>query len=164
MGVYRRVSQLRGKLVGKGPEDRHRSNPEKLSKPTRVLRRWFGSEQKIKIHRIHQLVAREWVPNPEGKRCVDHHDGGKTNNNYENLRYATHTENGRNMKKHSDGSSIYKGVSWDRGANKWRAQIKDASKVKNLGVFTNEREAAETYNAAAVEFHKEFAKLNVFED
>ena len=104
------------------------------------------------------------MPNPEGKRCVDHHDGDKTNNNHENLRYATHTENGRNMKKHSDGSSIYKGVSWDRGSNKWRAQIKDARKVKNLGVFTNEREAAEAYNAAAVEFYKEFAKLNTFID
>ena len=68
------------------------------------------------------------------------------------------------MKKHSDGSSIYKGVSWDRGANKWRAQIKDVRKFKNLGVFTNEREAAEAYNAAAVQFHKEFAKLNEFDD
>ena len=41
------------------------------------------------IHRIDQLVAREWVPNPEGKRCVDHTDGSRTNNNWEHLRYAT---------------------------------------------------------------------------
>ncbi len=31
-----------------------------------------------KIHYIHQLVAREWVPNPGGKRCVDHIDSDKT--------------------------------------------------------------------------------------
>ena len=119
--------------------------------------------KKFKTHYIHQLVAREWVPNPEGKRCVDHRDGDKTNNNHENLRYATHSENGRNM-KHSDGSSIYKGVSWDRGANKWRAQIKDARKVKHLGVFTSEREAAEVYNTAALEHFGIFAKLNIFSD
>ena len=28
-----------------------------------------------KGHKIHQLVAREWVLNPEDKRCVDHIDG-----------------------------------------------------------------------------------------
>ena len=64
------------------------------------------------------------------------------------------------MKKHTDGSSIYKGVVWDRGANKWRAQITYARKNNFLGVFTSEREAAESYNAAAVVFYKEFAKLN----
>ena len=32
------------------------------------------------------------------------------------------------------------------------------------GIFTNAREAAEAYNAAAVEHYKEFAKLNICED
>jgi hypothetical protein len=50
---------------------------------------------KAKIHYIHQLVAREWVSNPEQKRCVDHVDGSRTNNHWENLRYATHSENSR---------------------------------------------------------------------
>ncbi len=116
-----------------------------------------------KTQSIHQLVAREWVPNPDGKRCVDHIDNDKTNNNWENLRYATHAENSRNMKKHTDGSSIYKGVSWDKLANKWRAQIIHG-KVINLGRFTNEREAANSYNKAAMEHFGDFAKLNIFED
>ena len=54
---------------------------------------------KPKIHYIHKLVAREWVPNPSEKRCVDHIDGSRTNNHWENLRYATHSENSRNRKK-----------------------------------------------------------------
>ena len=119
---------------------------------------------KKKTHCIHVLVAQEWVPNPEDKRCVDHIDGNKTNNHHENLRYATHAENSRNMKKHTDGSSIYKGVSWDKKATKWRAQIIISRKVVNLGRFTNEREAAESYNKAALENFGEFAKLNEFED
>ena len=40
---------------------------------------------------VHRLVAGTWVPNPLEKRCVDHIDGNRKNNNYENLRFATHT-------------------------------------------------------------------------
>ena len=68
------------------------------------------------------------------------------------------------MRKHSDGSSIYKGVSWDKFADKWRAQILVNRKVKTLGRYLSEREAAETYNTAAAEHYKEFAKLNIFSD
>ena len=119
---------------------------------------------KMKTHFIHQLVAREWVSNPEQKRCVDHIDGSRTNNFWENLRYATHSENSRNQKKHSDGSSIYKGVSWDKLAKKWRAQINITGRVVNLGGFEHQRDAAEVYNAAALQHFKEYAKINVFDD
>ncbi len=120
---------------------------------------------KPKTHFIHQLVAQEWVDNPDGKTCVDHIDGRRTNNHHANLRCATHTENSRNQKKKkdSDGSSIYKGVSWDKKANKWRAQINIHGKVLNLGGFEHQRDAAEVYNAAAKEHFEAYAKLNEFE-
>ena len=119
---------------------------------------------KTQIHRIHLLVAREWAPNPEGKRCVDHIDGNKANNNWENLRYATHSENSRNMKKHADGSSIYKGVAYNKALNKWQAQMHMNGKQTYLGVFVDEREAAEAYNKGALEHFGEYAKLNEFDD
>ena len=65
-----------------------------------------------KTHNVHQLVAHEWVCNPEEKRCVDHRDGDRTNNHFENLRPATHAENNRNRSKRANASSIYYGVSW----------------------------------------------------
>ena len=40
---------------------------------------------KQKTHCVHVLVAREWVDNPDSKRCVDHIDGDKTNNHFDNL-------------------------------------------------------------------------------
>ncbi len=52
----------------------------------------------LKMYTIHKLVARAWVPNPEGKNCVDHRDGDRTNNHHENLRAATQSENCRNTK------------------------------------------------------------------
>ena len=119
---------------------------------------------KGKIHYIHKLVAREWVPNPEEKKCVDHRDGDRTNNHLENLRYATHSENNRHRSKRANTTSPYYGVSWQKEAGKWRAQIQIGEKRKNLGCFTSEKQAAEVFNTAAAEFYKEFRKINVFED
>ena len=58
----------------------------------------LSKDGRVKVHKIHTLVAREWVPNPEGKGCVDHRDGDRTNNHHENLRAATQSENLVNMK------------------------------------------------------------------
>ena len=124
----------------------------------RILKNTFGSHGylhvglskngKAKSHCIHAMVAQAWVSNPEDKKCVDHIDGNKTNNHHANLRYATHSENGGNMKKRSDASSIYKGVAWDRGANKWRAQIKKDGKSMHLGYFETKEEAIEAISKA----------------
>jgi hypothetical protein len=140
------------------------------TKTGRILKNLLGSHGylhvslskngKVKTHCIHVLVAQAWVLNSEDKKCVDHIDGDKTNNHLENLRYATFSENSRNMRKHADGSSSFKGVSWDKRAGKWRTQILVNRKVKTVGRYHSEREAAEVYNAAAIEHYGEFAKLN----
>ena len=42
------------------------------------------------------------------------------------------------------------------------AYIRINKKLKGLGLFASEREAAEVYNTAALEHYKEFARLNKF--
>jgi hypothetical protein len=121
-------------------------------------------EGKRTSYSVHVLVAREWVPNPNNKRCVDHADGDRSNNHHENLRYATHSENSRNQKTRTNKSSIYKGVFLDKRRNKLMARVDVNSKKVFLGYFTDEREAAEAYNAAAVLHYKKFARVNVFSD
>lgn len=42
---------------------------------------------------IHQLVAKQFLPNPDNKECVNHKDGNKLNNHVDNLEWSTKSEN-----------------------------------------------------------------------
>lgn len=46
-----------------------------------------------KVTLLHRLVAEAYLENPQNLRDVDHIDGDKTNNNIENLRWCSHSDN-----------------------------------------------------------------------
>lgn len=46
-----------------------------------------------KTRPIHRVVAEAFIPNPDNKPEVDHIDGNKHNNNADNLRWVTRSEN-----------------------------------------------------------------------
>jgi hypothetical protein len=57
------------------------------------------NKTKRKTIRVHRLVAQAFVPNPENKPEIDHIDRNRQNNNVENLRWATKSENMLNTKR-----------------------------------------------------------------
>ena len=89
---------------------------------------------------------------------VDHKDGDGLNNQKENLRPCTVSQNCWNVGKFSTNTSGHKGAFWHKGTNKWRAQISCNGKSKHLGYFDSVEEAAEAYKEAAKRLHGEFAK------
>ena len=114
----------------------------------------LGKRTTQQMHRI--------ITNCPADMDVDHINHDKLDNRKSNLRVCSTSENGRNQKVRTYAkSSVYKGVSFNKHAGKWRANIRLDNKLKSLGYFTNEIDAAIAYNNAAIELHGEFALLNV---
>lgn len=42
---------------------------------------------------IHRLMAETFIPNPQGKCCVNHINGNQCDNHITNLEWVTHSEN-----------------------------------------------------------------------
>ena len=108
-----------------------------------------------KSYRLHHLI---WIYH-HGKKVpeLDHINRDRDDNRIENLRPCTHTQNLGNMKARVHK---YKGVTFDKFNNKWRAQITvDYSNI-SLGRYPTIEEAALAYNKAATEHFGKFALLN----
>jgi HNH endonuclease len=92
---------------------------------------------------------------------IDHINGDCLDNRRENLRKATRSQNMANQPKiGGTWSSHYKGVTWFKQRQKWRAQIKIEGRNHHLGLFINEDDAAKAYDEAAFQAFGEFAHLN----
>ena len=75
------------------------------------------------------------------------------------LREATRSENKCNSFMYKNNTSGYKGVYWQKSAQKWHARIWSNNKLEYLGLFDSPEEAYAAYCKAAEELHGEFAKL-----
>lgn len=128
-----------------------------LRRPVNLNSEGYGRVGSCKLHIL--VMARILGgPIPKGK-FVDHKNRDRLDNTRKNLRLTDCSGNSANVTKFT-GSSKFIGVHWSKRRGKWYSQIKKSGKVKYLGVFDNEEDAAEAYNSAALELHGEFANLN----
>lgn len=59
----------------------------------------LGKDGKDKFFSVHRLVAEAFIPNPENKPTVNHIDGDKSNNRFDNLEWATHQEQAQHARR-----------------------------------------------------------------
>ncbi len=93
---------------------------------------------------------------PDGM-VIDHINNDPLCNLIHNLRLCTQADNCRNRVQREGMTSRYKGVHWNKAANKWKAKIVVNYKNIHLGYFDSEDLAAQTHKAAAKKFYGEFA-------
>ena len=118
------------------------------------------NNEKWKKFYIHRLVAKAFLENPDEKPKVDHIDNNPSNNNAKNLRWATSNENGFNQGKRINNTSGFKGVSFNKKANKYEARININGKTKYLKHYETPEEASEKYEIKAKEIHGDFYYKN----
>lgn len=96
-----------------------------------------GKEIKFLVHRI---VAEAFIPNPENKPQINHINGNKTDNQVENLEWATRSEN----IKHADKNNlrILKGVN-NSGS---KLTEKEVLEIRSIGKSKTLNELSITYN------------------
>jgi hypothetical protein len=88
--------------------------PKKNDRGYLIISMW--RDGKTKCVSIHRLMAIAFIPNPEGKKTVNHKNGIKTDNRIENLEWMTHTE----QQRHKIGI-LHKGCGATGGGNKLTA-------------------------------------------
>ena len=92
------------------------------------------------VHRLIFLYHHGYIP-----AQIDHINRVKTDNRIENLRECTHSQNILNRKKmahNASYSSIYRGVSWEKGktaqSKHWRTYLCISEKIVAIGCFETE--------------------------
>lgn len=120
-----------------------------------------GKSTTLLMHRLIMCPASKGI-------LIDHKDHNGLNNQRSNLRLCTRAQNQGNRNAKKNGASKYLGVGVQTVKTKnplikytyWIASITTDSKVRRLGYFKTEIEAAIAYNKAAEIQHGEFANLN----
>jgi hypothetical protein len=116
---------------------------------------WFrGKPYPIFMHReILGLVKGDGI-------ICDHRDRNGLHNWRNNLRTVTPSISMCNRKYNKNNTSGYKGVSWNKNAQKWIVNIGIDGKDKYCGLYTDLVAAAKRYDLEAIKYFKDDAILN----
>lgn len=102
-----------------------------------------GGHRKGKRARVHRLVAKAFIPNPSSKPYINHKDGVRSNNNVENLEWASNSDNQKH-RFHVLGH----GISEEHRKKMLSASIKACQKsvlcVETGELFNSVRDAAKS--------------------
>lgn len=147
-GTIIRTSHKRSDLIGK----------EVGSKIKGGYTRVYFKNKGYLRHRIIYYVATGKLPD-----VIDHKNGVEAGDGIDNLREADQSRNCQNRTKRRVATSRFKGVCVrDQPTGiRYIAQIKIDGKVKHIGSYRDEYEAAKAYDREAIKHFGKFAKLNI---
>lgn len=89
---------------------------------------------------------------------IDHRNGIKTDNWFDNLRLASSEQNAQNCQPHLDSLSGFKGVRPYR--KRFAARIRVNGVSSHIGTFDTPEQAAAAYDSAAITHFGQFARTN----
>lgn len=131
------------------------------------LHKWHADRREKTIYARARIAGslvylHRWLVNAPDSAKVNHWDGNGLHNWFDNLRVCTNAQNVRYqiLPRQGKRTSRFKGVSWYRRDQCWRAYIVLDACQKHLGYFDDEVEAAKAYDAAAQKLFGDFAALN----
>lgn len=125
----------------------------------------FPKEKAFTVMMHHIIVARKLGRYPQSTEVVDHIDGDPRNNRRNNLRIVTATENAANTTKRKNNTSGYKGVSYVKARNCWKAVIGVNRKKIHFGSnFKTKEDAARAYKKGVIDLFGKYARYDEVED
>lgn len=136
--IWRDVVGYEGdyQVSNKGRVKSFKKKKETILKPSKGERGYHSHglirNRKSKSLRAHRLVAMAFIPNPENKKCINHIDCNKINNNVDNLEWVTHKEN----MVHAYKNGLYK------NANRRRKVIQFDNENNIIKEFISIKEAS----------------------
>lgn len=87
---------------------------------------------------------------------LDHKNGIRSDNRWENLREATRSQNGANSGPRKGLG--YKGVHWNKRVQRWQVKISPNGKHIHLGYFDDLAQARAAYDSAAQRHFGSFSR------
>jgi len=93
-------------------------------------------------YRVHRLVAKHFIPNPNNYPCINHKDGDKTNNKVENLEWCTFKHN----LLHARETGLNP-VLW--GEDREKSSLKNEDVIFILKSNISAKELSKNYNVSA---------------
>ena len=148
-------SPLTGLFIAKVSRDRARAGDVLGTKSAG----YFCFRINRRLYRTNRLAWYYMTGEWPGDLQVDHINGCRADDRWENLRLVTNSQNAMNAKVRRNNSSGFKGVTWNRDVKKWQSYIRIDGKAQHLGLFDDLQEAVAARQQAEIELFGEFSTL-----